>query len=155
MAEPTACAPWRREAPTDERAEWVARNQRRTLTDAEAALVGVVCVALRKGPWNLAWGSLRGLEAARHAQVALRWGVSSFDGDGLTRLVFAAHDACCRVSIESCSPTHLRVNLWLRSSRDGGLMSRHPTLEQAVAAWRDIRRAPEVEPVEPATADRP
>ena len=138
---------WLREGPADERAAWVARNHKRSLTEAEAALVGVVCDAFRLGPWNLSWGSLRGLDVGWHAQVALPRDFSSFDGDALTRLVFAAHDACCRVSVQPCSPTHLRVCLWLRYSRDGELSSRHPTLERAVELWRDRHPAPEVKAI--------
>lgn len=66
--------------------------------------------------------------------------LATFDGDALTRLVFVAHDHCVRVEIcgtgrrdSICVLFHPRQ----RASNDGGpLWSRHPSLEEAVAAWR-------------------
>lgn len=62
--------------------------------------------------------------------------LSTFDFDRLTRLVFAAHDHCVRVSVLPSSPKHVGIALWKRKNRDGFFYDRHPSLETAVAKWR-------------------
>jgi len=65
--------------------------------------------------------------------------LSSFDFDNLTALVFLAHDQCIRVEITH-APGAMEIYFHPRNARDGGMCKRHPTLEQAVEAWR--RRFP-------------
>jgi len=60
---------------------------------------------------------------------------STYDFDVLTRLVFAAHDNCCRVSISHGGPYCMKILVSDRK-RTGGVTERHPTIEQALANWR-------------------
>jgi hypothetical protein len=61
--------------------------------------------------------------------------MSSFDFDGLTRLVVMAHDRCIRAELRSGGPQRLTMYLHKRQ-RDGQMAQRHPTLDQAIAAIR-------------------
>lgn len=63
--------------------------------------------------------------------------LSTFDFDALTRLVFLAHDRCMRTSIEQSGPRMIKIIIWKRDSRSGNIYSRHPTIEQALAKWRE------------------
>lgn len=119
-----------------EYAAWVARDRGRDLTDAEACLVDVVCAAFRLGPWDIRWSSLRADGGPVAAYVSVQPDrLATFDFDGLTRLVFAAHDAAARVDVGPAGPSYVRICLYLRE-REGGVSRRHPTLEAAVAEWR-------------------
>ena len=60
---------------------------------------------------------------------------ATYDFDTLTRLVFAAHDNCCRVSIGNGGPYRMKIMVFDRK-RTGGISERHPTVEQALADWR-------------------
>ncbi|NUP08381.1 MAG: hypothetical protein HOW73_20215 [Polyangiaceae bacterium] len=65
-------------------------------------------------------------------------GLSSFDYDDLTRLVFMAHDRGVRVSLHSSAPNYVKIRISHQRSRPPGDMSTvHPTLEQAVDKWRE------------------
>jgi len=68
--------------------------------------------------------------------VKLRAGMATFDFNGLTRLVFLAHDHCIRIEIAPLNPQLLRVLFHPRHVREGSICERHPTLEQAVASYR-------------------
>src|SRR5262249_33958770 len=60
---------------------------------------------------------------------------ATFDSSLLTRLVFLCHDRCVRVSINPRGHHSLTL-LFHPRQRDGGVWSRHPTLEQAIADHR-------------------
>lgn len=62
--------------------------------------------------------------------------LSTFDFNDLTRLVLLAHDRCVRVEIVQGGPGRIGVAIWQRHSRVGDFASRHPTIEQALADWR-------------------
>lgn len=59
--------------------------------------------------------------------------LSTFDGDGLTRLVLAAHRHVCRVDVSSSRGGLLVLRVHPRSA-EGGLFERHPTLSDLAAA---------------------
>ena len=61
--------------------------------------------------------------------------LSTFDFDNLTQLVFLAHDHCIRIDIRPCNGSHFTL-LFHPREREGGMSRRHPTIEQAIAAWR-------------------
>lgn len=61
---------------------------------------------------------------------------ATFDFDRLTRLVFLAHDRCIRAEFEGSGPGLIRLVLHKRHSRDGRMSEKHPTIEQALSAWR-------------------
>jgi hypothetical protein len=62
--------------------------------------------------------------------------LATFDYNQLTRLVFMAHDKCIRVGVEALRNGIIRITIWQRQ-REGTIDSRHPTLEQALAKFRN------------------
>lgn len=68
--------------------------------------------------------------------------LSTFDFDMLTRFVFLAHDRCVRASVMESGPRMVKLAIWQRHTRTGSSMERHPTLETAMASWRERNPAP-------------
>lgn len=62
--------------------------------------------------------------------------LSTFDFNVLTRLVFLAHDCCYRAEIMQGGPHAVKIAIWKRE-RDGSMSKRHPTIESALAVWRE------------------
>ena len=71
------------------------------------------------------------------------YSISTFDFDGLTRLVFLAHDRCIRAEIAGSGPAMIKLVLHKRHTREGGMSLRHPTVETALADWRKHNPLPE------------
>jgi hypothetical protein len=73
-----------------------------------------------------------------HIEVRVRYKEwASFDTNLLTKLVFLAHDRCIRVSVSPRS--HLALTLLFHQrQRDGGTWARHPTIEDALAMYREF-----------------
>jgi len=65
-----------------------------------------------------------------------RGGMATFDGAGLTFLVFLCHEARIRCELDPAGPRIMRLSFWQRKSV-GGLGSRHPALDEAVKAFRE------------------
>ena len=92
-----------------------------------------------------------------HLSVLYRAGLSTFDGDGLTRLVIAAHHHAVRASLSpwyaheqqrlslilgsdddidaDCPPPAMQLDLHART-RSGSPYDRHPTIEHALTRAR-------------------
>jgi hypothetical protein len=70
--------------------------------------------------------------------VSMTWrgDLSTFDFDGLTRLVFLCHEARIRLSIDPAGPKLLRLSFWPRKA-EGPWHARHPNLDEAVARFRE------------------
>ena len=115
--------------------EWVeAARGTGPLNRAEQELVTVLCAAFATGPWNIHrdWSTLRSTvenHTSIHASITAPGKMATVNGPALTRLVLAAHDRCCRVSVEAVAPNRLRISLWPRSRKS-------PTVEQVVEDWR-------------------
>lgn len=62
--------------------------------------------------------------------------LSSYDWDTLTRLVLLGHERCIRVSVLHGGPRSVRVGISARS-RVPSIMEGHPTIEEAVAKFRE------------------
>lgn len=73
----------------------------------------------------------RGIEVSEFAS-----NFSTFDFDALTRIVLFAHDRCVRVELASSGPNRIKFALHRRHARDGSMMSRHPTIDEAIATHR-------------------
>ena len=121
--------------------QWVQAIMERDLTLAEQALVLCACAYTGQwGPYNVLrarqWQSRLRPIAHIGARVSIDRGAATFDSFGLTRLVFIAHDLGVRASIGPCGGNRVELQVHLRS-RSGSTMERHPTLDQAVAAWAD------------------
>jgi hypothetical protein len=80
-------------------------------------------------PWGDGW------YVRTHADL------STFDFDGLSRLVFLAHDRCVRVEVTASGPGHLAIAITKRV-REGAMYERHPTLEHAIALFRSDPHEP-------------
>lgn len=76
-------------------------------------------------PWGRGW-----IISAHPSRFA------TFDFNDLTRLVLLAHDRCIRVEINSGGPGRIRIAVHQRDTREGSMMERHPTIEEALAYWR-------------------
>lgn len=123
--------------------EWVTNAVGRPLDPAEQELVTVLCAGLSTGPWNIhqTWKIMR-CHPAYYASMTVIQDLSTFDGDALQRLVFAACDRSLRLSVEASGPRGCRVSIWPKfadANRRGV-----PSLESAVESWR--KRYPSVSP---------
>lgn len=67
----------------------------------------------------------------RYIRVIVSGDLSTFDFDGLTRLVLLAHALCVRVSVSPCNMQYLEIMFHPRT-REGYAYQRHPTMEEAV-----------------------
>lgn len=63
-------------------------------------------------------------------------GMATFDYSNLTRFVILCHDRCVRGEIRPSSPRSMKVCIWKRQGREGGMSDRHPTLEKAIENLR-------------------
>lgn len=63
--------------------------------------------------------------------------LASYDYDMLTRLVLLAHEYAVRVDVDARG-RYLRITIHGRL-RDGLMHERHPTIEQAIATFREAR----------------
>lgn len=66
---------------------------------------------------------------------------STHDWNGLTRLVFLAHDLAIRAEVRPCNMQLVTVRLHPRA-RGSNLTEEHPTLEDAAARWRELNPGP-------------
>lgn len=74
-----------------------------------------------------------------HIEIILRGCWATYDFDNLTRLVFLAHDYGLRVQLDARAPGYVRL-MFHRRTRDGGYSERHPSIEAALADWREIHK---------------
>lgn len=62
---------------------------------------------------------------------------ATFDFDGLTKLVVLAHERMIRVEIIPSGPGMIGFVMHKRHSREGRIRERHPTIEEAVAKYKE------------------
>lgn len=62
--------------------------------------------------------------------------LATYDFHLLTELVFLAHDMCIRVSVSPGPSGKYKLMLWQRQ-REGAIGKRHPTIEEALATYRE------------------
>lgn len=65
--------------------------------------------------------------------------LATFDYSYLTRLVVLAHDMCIRAQIDQGGPRTVGVCLTKRHTREGSIVVRHPTMEEAIETIRAAR----------------
>lgn len=110
--------------------EWVQRNtEHKFLEEPAQELITILVAGLRTGPWNIhkTWNPLK--QWPYGASMHITQDLATNDMGALTRLVFAAHDRGCRVSVGPSNFNGVRVSCWTHADR-------HPTLDAAVAAWK-------------------
>lgn len=66
--------------------------------------------------------------------------LASFDFDGLTRLVLAAHEYAVRVEVGPSGPGMVKVRLWPRV-REGSWNERHPEISEVIETYRENLQA--------------
>ncbi|NOV15908.1 hypothetical protein E5S70_07385 [Ensifer adhaerens] len=111
-----------------------------SLTLFHRQAIGIICRSMRIGPWNVPtnwdrmivqgdpWPMLKA-----HIRTS---GLATYDFDYLTRLVIGAHDNAIRLEISPSGPGLLCLRMWPRCPGDGDVMSRHPSIEKAIADYR-------------------
>lgn len=62
---------------------------------------------------------------------------ATVDPNRLTRLVLMCHDRCIRAELVNGGPNRVRIAIWQRGTREGSSMVKHPTMEEALATWRE------------------
>lgn len=60
---------------------------------------------------------------------------STYDSDWLTRLVFLCHERDVRVSMKAAAFKYFRL-IFTKVTKEGFFREHHPTLEEAIKAWR-------------------
>lgn len=126
--------------------EWVESNEKITLTPFQHRAMQLLADAFGTGIYNLpiTW---RRVEWRRDwVLININLDLATYDFAEMTRLVFAAHDACIRVQITAWAPRYIKLSLH-RRVRDGDMMQRHPTIEDALAMWRSAGHQ-QMEPVD-------
>lgn len=122
--------------------DWVSRHLKRPLTDIEGELVTILCAATKLGPYDLgSWANIgKNRGCAEKCIGADRF--ATWDFDGLTALVFAAHDRCVRVEIGNGGPRQIKITAYPRKRREEidpkewVAVKMHPTLDEAVEMWK-------------------
>lgn len=97
-------------------------------------ILGMVGGGIYNAPisWpSVVWDYGRGLSLIWHVGN----GLATFDFNQLTMLVFLCHEARIRCEIEDGGPRMLRLSFWQRS-HEGMMGQRHPSLAEAVEAFR-------------------
>ena len=107
------------------------------LTDENRKHIEILCDAHCTGPHNLRvnWSKVEFGRPWTFFCLEVN-AIATTDNPYLTRLVFAAHDACVRVQISSHTFRHIMIGMHSGRNREGGTMSSHPTIETALSDWR-------------------
>lgn len=116
-------------------AEWVAASLGITLSPLGVTVANLLA-AVYRGMYNAPLNQ-RKVQWTRTdwIDVTIRQTLDTYDGSDLTTLVLAAHAMCVRVEVQPASPRHLRLCFSPRQ-RSGNLTQHHPTIDQAVARFR-------------------
>lgn len=117
--------------PADNRQDW--------MSDAQwecACLIAEIC-----GGWHHVDGKIK------QCGTGIRWGTrqgrwATFDCSELTRLVVLAHDFAIRVEVVPWAPGMLGFTFHKRA-RKGRIHQRHPTIQDAVAAYSFVEHGNE------------
>ena len=113
----------------------------------EVALVEILFAACNgnivltdDNPWKFTtagrWKKMESHDSWASVVVPAFYVDTTYDYSILTNLVFAAHDFCCRISIEFVSKLNVKITV-SRRTRSGGISERHPTLAEAIEFFRD------------------
>lgn len=131
-------------------ADWIKRVEPKSLRRGEMSDLGVDVA-------NLLGDLFRGIYHIEDSVMKADWtndyhidvvigrrDFSTCDFNTLTNFVILCHDRCIRGSIEGVGHGYLRLRFHRRYNRDGRMMERHPTIEEAVRLARQEWGEPEV-----------
>jgi len=117
--------------------DWVERTFKLNLSSFQKEAINLLCRSQSCGPYdfsrtfeNADWNYGKGV---RFVLEPLRF--ATFDFNGLTELVIGAHEKCIRVDIEAVNFRNIAIIMHPRS-RVGDIMTRHPTIEEAIEIYR-------------------
>ncbi len=94
-----------------------------------ANILGFVGRGIYNAPFNtkkVDWTNNQWIEANWEQSMA------NFDGRQLTELVIECHRRMIRVSVQPCSPRHMKLMFWQRQSRTGDMSHRLPDIEEMI-----------------------
>lgn len=112
------------------------------LTAFHKRAVGLLARGMGVGIYNVPANWEKAEFHPQYLRVVIRChGWASFDFSELTRLVIAAHEECIRVQLEPQARNYMAVFLSERAHEAESMFARHPTIEQAVEAYRTGGRA--------------
>jgi hypothetical protein len=92
-----------------------------------------------RGLYHLPTGSLKRATWRDERCVSINvpgFDMASWDGARLTQLVVVSHDLGLRLEISPAGPRHLKLRFSQRTTREGSISCRLPTLEDHVLAIR-------------------
>lgn len=115
-------------------AGWLERNLKMTLTPFQkkvADIIGMVGGGIYNAP--VSWKTAE--FHPKYVRIVWREELATYDFNGLTALVFLAHAARIRVSVQGCGPRYTEI-LFHPRTHDGGMCKKHPDIDEAVAAFR-------------------
>jgi hypothetical protein len=109
-------------------------------------ILGIVGGGIYNAP--IGWNGFRW--SARSISCSWFKGMGTFDFSDMTRFVFLCHEARIRGHVAPLARQYLEISLHERGAA-GGMASRHPSLDEAIAEWRTsfpsdhsiVYRAPE------------
>lgn len=95
-------------------------------------ILGIVGGGIYNAPitWNSVYWNPKAISCSWYK------GLGTFDFSELTRFVFLCHEARIRGYIAPLAPRYLEIHLSERAA-DGDVSRRHPSLPEAVLAWRN------------------
>lgn len=97
-------------------------------------ILGMVGGGIYNAP--IAWDAVRWKGWANGIAIPWKGDLATWDFNGLTKLVFLCHEARIRCEIRSNGFHGLLLCFWPRKA-EGCMATRHPNLDEAVAAFRD------------------
>ena len=121
---------------TEDTREWVIKRKRDWMSD-DQFLCFLMLGALFRGFHHI---PTEPKEHGSGIEINFRpHSLATFDFDQLTRLVLLSHDWGVRADIGGSGPAMIKLVLHKRHKRDGSMCERHPTIEQAINAFRGVK----------------
>lgn len=71
---------------------------------------------------------------------------ATYDFDLMTRIVLLSHDKHIRASIHGKSRHRIEIVVWKRDRTHDQRWGHHPTMEEALKAWRKTHKCPKAQP---------
>ena len=113
-------------------ADWVHRNTKQKMSDlgkTVSNILGYTGGGIYNCPINV-----RKTDWTDPFYISVMWGryMSNWDFMELSRLWAVCHRKMIRVTINPCTPTHLKLEFWQRSKRSGSISERLPDCEEII-----------------------